>query len=164
MSFQTVVASQEEARPAEPGSGHRTKHSAQTNPKHQTGVLRRSSITLAGRDSTCGAAPSQLGAATAPVLPSALHSPRPRFRRRLRRMGWQQYSRIWGLSRDYPYILYRKQLTAGMRGWATGFPQATWPFLLVPAGSGAWESSAGRLERRADVSRDKAARGIPMVT
>jgi hypothetical protein len=31
-------------------------------------------------------------------------------------MGWQQYSRIWGLSRHYPHILYRKQLTAGMRG------------------------------------------------
>src|ERR1039457_531173 len=43
MNFQTVVASQEEARPAETGSGHRTKHSAQTNPKHQTGVLRRPS-------------------------------------------------------------------------------------------------------------------------
>ena len=79
-------------------------------------------------------------------------------------MGWQQYSRIWGLSRDYPYILYRKQLTAGMRGWATGFPQGTWPFLLVPTGSGAGELSAGRLEGGADVSRDKAARGIPIVT
>jgi hypothetical protein len=79
-------------------------------------------------------------------------------------MGWQQYSRIWGLSRHYPYILYRKQLTAGMRGAASGFPQGISPFLPFPTGSEAWELSAVRLGRGADAFRDKAARGIPMAT
>src|ERR1017187_2820326 len=31
-------------------------------------------------------------------------------------MGWKQYSRMLGLSRGYPYILYLKRLTAGMPG------------------------------------------------
>ena len=164
MSFQTVVASREEARPAEPGSGHRTQHSAQTNPKHQTGVLRRPSslwqdgTRLVGRRLVTSARPPPQ------FFLSALRSLRPRFRRRLRRMGWQQYSRIWGLSRDYPYILYRKQLTAGMRGWATGFPQGTWPFLLVPTGSGAGEVSAVGWNLALTPQGIRRRRGNPMAT
>ena len=37
-------------------------------------------------------------------------------------MGWKQYSRMLGLSRGYPYMLYLKQLTAGMPGRAGLFP------------------------------------------
>ena len=69
----------------------------------------------------------------------------PRFRRRLRRMGWQQYSRIWGLSRGYRYILYLKQLTAGMRGGAADFPQESGAFLNVPLNRGSGDWFAGLL-------------------
>ena len=39
-------------------------------------------------------------------------------------MGGKQYSRMLGLSRVYPYILYLKQLTAGMPGRIVAFPQS----------------------------------------
>ena len=35
----------------------------------------------------------------------------------------KQYARMWGLSIPHPYILYRKQLTARMRGLNSAFPQ-----------------------------------------
>ncbi len=98
----------------------------------------------------------------------------PRFRRRLRRMGWQQYSRIWGLSRGYRYILYLKQLTAGMRGRAADFPQESGAFLKVPlnCGSGDWhtgwlggdgerlEATDGREAPRGTYTSSKIWRGV----
>ena len=68
-----------------------------------------------------------------------LMSNRRRFRMRFKSMGWLQYSCQLCLSREYPYILYLKQLTGGMRRCRRIFPQTDkcsfrdrWPEQTIP--------------------------------
>lgn len=125
-SIVNFVASREEARPAEPGNGHRT-----TLPSSECGRT--------GKNSWFGELPRSPPPGQAPRCFHFLALPRPVSEGAYITMGWQQYSRILGLSRGYPYILYLKQLTARVPDSGTAFPQRPGGNLPAPVrrGSGA---------------------------
>lgn len=167
LQLSTDVASREEARPAELGNGHRTHYL----PPKASGIhtvasanpLKLLGLTTGWESGHLGLRPARFRSFKTTHFP---------LREWLiaKAMGWKQYSRMLGLSRGYPYILYLKQLTAGMPGRTRLLPLRRLPISLsaaffggaddpAPAPSAVPDETDGPTESKGTCASSKSRRG-----